>query len=67
MFKRLAKLSDEAKFPISCEAEDTLNMLDELMTSLMLEAEKKYWKIYACHHDFSLEVKGWLDRCHAYW
>ena len=66
VFKILVKLSNEAEFPISLEAERALNKLDQLMTRLMLEAEKKCRKVYACHHDFSPEVKGWLDRCHAY-
>jgi len=36
------------------------------MTKLMLDAEKKYRKLYAAHYEFSPQVKCWLDRCHAY-
>ena len=44
----MVKLSNEAEFPISAAAETALNKLDQLMTRLMLEAEKKCQKVYAC-------------------
>ena len=66
IFDRLVKLSNETESSVSLQAKSALNELDKLMTRLMLEAEKKCRKVYACHHDFSPEVKGWLDRCHAY-
>ena len=62
----MVKLSKETESSVSLHAKTTLNELDKLMTRLMLEAEKKCRKVYACHHDFSPQVKGWLDRCHAY-
>ena len=36
------------------------------MESLMLVAEKKCRKLNAGHYEFSLQVKEWLDRCHAF-
>ena len=32
----------------------------------MLDAEDKCRKLYACHHEFSPDVKSCVDRCHAY-
>ena len=71
VYDRLLELAGE-KEPQSVadfvaeEAEDVLEELDQLMTKLMLDAEKKCRKLYAAHYEFSPQVKCWLDRCHAY-
>ena len=62
MYDRLLELAGE-KEPQSVadfvaeEAEDVLEELDQLMTKLMLEAEKKCRKLYAAHYEFSPQVK----------
>ena len=48
------------------EANDILKIIDQMMTRLMLSAEKNCCKLYAAHYEFSPAVKCWLDRCHAY-
>ena len=54
-------------FPIAWEAKQALEKLDQLVTRLMLDAEDKCRKLYACHHKFSPDVESWVERCHAYY
>ena len=40
--------------------------LDRLMVELMRLSEQKCRNICAAHYEFSLVIKEWLDRCHAF-
>ena len=62
VYKRLVKLAAAGDFPIACEAKQALKKLDQLVIRLMLDAEDKCRKLYACHHKFSPDVKSYLDR-----
>ena len=55
-----------ANFPVSKEAARALKNMDRLTTSLMLCAEKRCQKLNSPHYEFSLKVKEWLDRYHAF-
>ncbi|KAL7536732.1 hypothetical protein ACHAXR_007366 [Thalassiosira sp. AJA248-18] len=66
IYEKLLSLQASASYPASAEAEAALKGIDKLMTSLMLEVEKKCQKLNLAHYDFSPVVKSWLDKFHAY-
>ena len=66
VLERLKEIAQTASFPASKEAEVALEKLDKEMSKLMLTAEKDCRKLYACHYEFSPDVKLWLDKCHSY-
>ena len=62
MHNRLLELIGEKELHsvadfVAEEAKDVLEELNQLMTKLMLESEKKCRKFYASHYEFSPQVK----------
>ena len=66
VLERLKELEQTATFPVSQEAKQAMENLDQEMSKLMLQAEKGCRKLHASHYDFSPDVKLWLDKCHSY-
>ncbi|KAL7459566.1 hypothetical protein ACHAWC_011573 [Mediolabrus comicus] len=62
--KRLRAVETVATFPPTSEVVDSLEMIDRLIESILLKAEKECRIIYPAHYEFSPEIKSWLDLCH---
>jgi len=66
VWNKLLEAAKLADYPVSEEANKALEGLDQPMEDLVLAVEKKCRKLNAGHYEFSLQVKEWLDRCHAF-
>ena len=62
---RLQCLQEEADGEFGEISRRTLNRLDQEITEMMSGAERKCRKLYRGAYEFSLEVKGWIDRGRA--
>ena len=66
IYKKLEALAEIADYPVSKEAAQALEDIDQLTSNLLQCSEKKCRKLHTAHYKFIPKVKWWLYRCHVF-